>query len=105
MWNAKPSFAEGIRRACEAVRLKPPPTKLLGTRHRLMHVGELHPADMTLVDYWKELEALVLLLIVRMLDYEGFVYAAKFGASEILLKDYLEPAKSDGLVSAPDQGN
>lgn len=96
-WNAQPSFTEGIRRACDAVRLEPPPTKLLRTRHRLLHVGELKPPDMTLVDYWKELEALVLLLVVRMLDYEGFVYASKFGASQILLKDYLVSASaSDG---------
>lgn len=66
-------------------------------------VVELHPPDMTVVDYWKELEALVLLLIVRMLDYEGFVYAAKFGASQILLQDYLEPATSDGMVTTPNQ--
>lgn len=103
MWNAKPSFAEGIRRACETVRLKPPPTKLLGTRHRLLHAGELHPPDMTLVDYWKELDALVLLLIVRMLDYEGSVYVAKFGTSEVLLKEYLEPGGSDGLSSTSHQ--
>jgi hypothetical protein len=90
MWNVKPSFPEAIRRACQAVRLKPPPTKLLGTRHRLMHVGELHPSDMTLVEYLKDLESLVLLLIVRMLNYEGFIYLAKFGDREILLKDYLE---------------
>lgn len=92
MWNARPSFAEGIRRACKVVRLKPPTTKLLGTRHRLMHVGELHPPDMTLSDYWKELEALVLLLIARMLDHEDYVYAAKFGSSQIRLSDYLEPS-------------
>ena len=90
MWNKKSSFPESIRRVCQSVGLKPLDGKILSTRHQLLHTGDLHPPDMSLDEYWKELDALVLLLILRLLKYDGLVYAVKFGSHEILLKDYLE---------------
>jgi hypothetical protein len=89
-WNASPSFPKKINRICENLRLTKPPGKFLATRHQLLHVGELNPDKSTVVEYWKDLEWLVLSMILRLFDYEGQVYHCKFGPQPILLKDKLE---------------
>lgn len=78
-----------MARACEALQLPPIPGKLLGTRHLLLHVGKLEPPDGDVVGYWMELDALVLMLILRMLNYGGPFYHPRFGAEEVVLNEKL----------------
>ena len=94
-WNAKPSFVEGVRRACKAVGLRPPPGKLLSTRHPLLHVGELRPPGATSDEYWIELDAMVLKLILRLLKYDGLAYWHALGPHPVKLRDYLEADMGD----------
>jgi len=86
-FNARPSFAEGIKRACRDLCLKPPDGKFLRTRHPLMHVGNLHLPHMRVQSFWTQLDGLVLFLILRMLKYDGLAYAAHYGRHPIRLRD------------------
>jgi hypothetical protein len=88
-WNSGPSFAEGIRRACRSLRLPEPPGKLLVTRHKLLHEGELKPHDGDIEQYWLELDWLVLSIVLRLFDYDGPVYHHRFGASHTLLRNHM----------------
>ncbi len=88
-WNASPSFGEGVKRACVELRIPEPPGKLLRLRHKLLHVGELDPAGEELHAYWKELESLALMMILRLLSYEGQFFHSRFGSHPVTLKDKL----------------
>lgn len=88
-YNARPSFPKKVAKACETQQLPLIAGKLLGTRHLLLHVGKLEPPDGDVMGYWTELDALVLMLILRMLRYEGPFYHTKFGPNEVHLKDRL----------------
>lgn len=84
--DARPSFASGIQRVCRANRLQPPTGAFLGTRHKLLHEGELKPEDGNTIAYMKELDWLVARLMMRMLDYEGN-YFHNFNGGMRKLKD------------------
>jgi hypothetical protein len=88
MWNAIPSFPNKIRLACEALKIKPPNPALLKPRHKLLHLGEL---DVTgdPVEFWKEFECLVLLMVLTMLGYTGLFYHYKLGPSPKPIKEFL----------------
>ncbi len=76
-WNAKPSFPKKIARSCEQLGIPPMSGKKLGFRHVLIHEGEMHSKLETPEDrfqYFCELEALVLLLMCRLLQFEGQVF-------------------------------
>ena len=94
-WNVGPSFPESIRRACRALRLQEPSGKFLATRHKLLHECVLDPHDGGVVQYWLELDWLVLAMVLRMFDYEGLVYHHRFGANCVRLADQLTPANVD----------
>ncbi|MFH1110934.1 MAG: hypothetical protein V1790_17310, partial [Planctomycetota bacterium] len=79
-WNATPSFSKRICRVCDKLRIPQPPERLLATRHRLLHSGDLDPREGTIGEYWTELEWPVLVTILRLLGYEGKMYHHKLGA-------------------------
>lgn len=90
--DARPSFADGIQRACLANRLQPPTRAFLGTRHKLLHEGELNPKDGDTVAYMQELDWLVARLTMRMLGYEGN-YFHNFNGEMRKLTDEFLPLK------------
>lgn len=100
-YNARPPFPKKVARACAQQQLPPMAGKLLGTRHLLLHVGKLEPPDGDVIGYWMELDALVLMLILRMLRYEGQLYHPKYGADGIVLKDKLVVPDSNVSSAAP----
>ena len=88
-FNAKPSFPNKIRRACDRVGVRAPSGKEMGVRHVLLHLGELNAPGGDAVKYWLNLDALVLTLILRMWGYKGSVYHGAFGPNEVLMTDVL----------------
>jgi hypothetical protein len=76
-WNARPSFPKKIIRSCEKLGIPPIPGKKLGFRHVLIHEGEMHSdldSEEERVRYFFEIEMVVLLLLIRMLGFEGLIY-------------------------------
>ena len=94
-WNSGPSFSKGIRRACRALRLPEPSGKFLATRHKLLHECELDPHDGDVVQYWFDLDWLVLAMVLRLLNYEGLVYHHQLGAAAVSLGSLLTPIEAD----------
>lgn len=69
-WNSSPSFPKRIAAAYQEVRLEPPKGKMLTKRHLLVHLGD-PPADGSIFEYSLELECRVLMLLLRLLNYEN----------------------------------
>ena len=91
LWNAKPSFAKGIKRSCGLLGIPEPDSKLLAVRHKLLHLGELDPKDGDIRNYWIELDWLALSMVLRLFNYDGLVYHHKFGAQPVILADLISP--------------
>ena len=76
-WNKKPSFPKKITRSCEKLGIPPISGKKLSFRHLLIHEGEMD-ADLETpqetAEYFFEIQMIVLLLLVRMLGFEGHIY-------------------------------
>ena len=76
-WNVKPSFPKKIIRCCQKLGIPPISGTKLGFRHVLIHEGEMH-SDLENIEeraaYYVEIEAILLLLLVRMLGFDGFIY-------------------------------
>lgn len=90
-WNKTPSFPNAVRRACKLFNLPEPDPRLINTRHKLMHVGELTPGikGMTGWAYDVEVEAVVLMLLLKILGYNGVFYHAKYKSAPISLANPL----------------
>jgi hypothetical protein len=76
-WNAEPSFPEKVIRSCESLGIKSPSRSRLGFRHKLIHAGEFDKKLKTIekkAEYLFGIEAIVLMLLVRVLGFDGFVY-------------------------------
>jgi hypothetical protein len=76
-WNAEPSFPEKVIRSCESLGIKAPSRSKLGFRHKLIHAGEFDKKLKTIekkAEYLFGTEAIVLMLLVRMLGFEGYIY-------------------------------
>jgi hypothetical protein len=86
-WNARPALSEKIRLACVKLAVKPPEDKLIKPRNRLLHDWELK-LEQDLIDYWKELECLVLIMLLVMLGYDGTFYHLKLGSEARPLRDF-----------------
>jgi len=97
-WNARPPLPEKVRLACEKLAVKPPENKLIKPRNRLLHDWELE-LEQDLIDYWKELECLVLIMLLVMLGYDGTFYHLKLGSETRPLKDFQRSKETP-----PDQG-
>jgi hypothetical protein len=91
-WNRQPSFPQKISRACQKLAIHPMPLKRLGFRHVLIHQGEMHgdlDSDDERLRYFTELEGLALLLICRLLEFDGLVFLAVFGAQQKRVSEFL----------------
>lgn len=76
-WNAEPSFPEKVIRSCESLGIKAPSRSKLGFRHKLIHAGEFDTKLKTMEkkqEYLFGIESMVLLLLVRMLGFDGYIY-------------------------------
>lgn len=76
-WNTKPSFSKKILRSCEKMGIPAISGKKLGFRHVVIHDGEMHSDLKTSEDrvqYFLEVEMVVLLLLIRMLGFDGYIY-------------------------------
>jgi len=98
-WNAKPSFPKKIIRCCQKLGIPPISGKKFGFRHVLIHEGEMH-SDLENIEeraaYYFEIEAILLLLLVRMLSFDGFIYLQS-------IPPETAPKKvSEFLANAPD---
>jgi len=90
-WNENPSFPGGVERAAERLGLWPPEKGQLAKRHKLIHRGEYDASDgMSVYDYWKGVECLVVMMLLRTLGYLGPFYHVAFGSSPVELKDYMQ---------------
>jgi hypothetical protein len=81
-WNAAPSFPNQIVRACETLGIGVPARGQLKFRHKLIHVGEFDRSLKTqkqIVEYLESLEAVVELMMIRLLGFTGFVHVDKHG--------------------------
>lgn len=76
-WNAEPSFPDKVIRACDHLGIPPLSRTKLGFRHKLIHSGEMNKklknTDQKL-EYLFGIEAVVLMLMIRMLEFSGQVY-------------------------------
>jgi hypothetical protein len=90
-WNKTPSFPVAVKRACMLFSLPEPDKRLIATRHKLMHIGELQPGikGMTGWEYDVELESLVLVLLLKLLGYNGVFFHAKYQSAPMNLADGL----------------
>jgi len=73
-WNKAPSFPNKIKRACEKLGISPMSGKKLRFRHVVIHEGVIHSdlkSDEERFQYFCELEALALLIMCRMLGFDG----------------------------------
>lgn len=76
-WNAEPSFPEKVIRACEHLGIPPLSRTKLGFRHKLIHAGEMNKKLKTTdkkLEYLFGIEAVVLMIMVRMLGFSGQIY-------------------------------
>lgn len=76
-WNAEPSFPEKVIRSCDVLGIKAPSRSKLGFRHKLIHAGEFDKklkAVEKKAEYLFGIEAIVLMLLVRMLGFDGYIY-------------------------------
>lgn len=76
-WNAEPSFPDKVIRACDHLGILPLSRTKLGFRHKLIHSGEMNKKLKTTdqkIDYLFGIEAVVLMLMIRMLGFSGQVY-------------------------------
>lgn len=87
--NSRPSFASAIIKACRKLSLKEPSSEFLNKRHRLLHEGQLDPADEAMLAYCLELDCLVLLMILRLLGYDGPFQHRHYGFKSISLRDLM----------------
>ncbi len=82
-WNSGPSFPGAVERAAMRLALWPPAKAQIHKRHKLIHQGEYDAEDGTTpFEYWMHIEALVTMLLLRMLSYTGAFYAVSLGSGE-----------------------
>lgn len=87
-WNKKPSLAAKVKRVCSKLGLHEPIGKRIRFRNDLLHRGEFDSSLKSFEDqleYLHEVEAIVYLLIIRMLKFEGYIYLKALGFSEAIL--------------------
>ena len=102
-WDARPSFPNKVRRACSQMGIESPVGRQISPRHRLLHVGELETRDN--LQYWIDLEGLVVLLIVRMLGHQGLISLRRFGAEPIRVADVVIVEEGEAGNIAEEQAN
>lgn len=76
-WNAEPSFPAKVIRACDHLGIPPLSRTKLGFRHKLIHSGEMNKKLKTTdqkLEYLFGIEAVVLMMMIRMLGFSGHVY-------------------------------
>jgi hypothetical protein len=76
-WNAEPSFPDKVIRTCDHLGIPPLSRTRIGFRHKLIHSGEMNKKLNTTeqkLEYLFGIEAVVLLMMVRMLGFSGHIY-------------------------------
>jgi hypothetical protein len=101
-WNAEPSFPDKVTRACDHLQIPALSRRKLGFRHKLIHAGEMNkqlktPAERA--DYLFGVEAVVLLLMIRMLGFDGYIYLQTSPPDYKLVSTFLAEPKSDEKVA------
>jgi hypothetical protein len=84
-WNKRPSLAAKVKRICSKLGMHEPSGKRIRFRNGLLHRGEFDSSLKAFADqleYLHEVEAVVCLLLVRMLKFEGFIYLNALGYSD-----------------------
>ena len=77
--------------ACSALGLEEPASKLIKSRNPILHLGEVVVKYDNVFEYWRELDALMVLMLLRSLGYDGPLYHLKFGATTVQMRDLLKP--------------
>lgn len=91
-WNAEPSFPEKVIRSCESLGIKSPARSKIGVRHKLLHAGEFDKKLKTMdakIEYLFGIEGTVLMLLVRMLGFNGLVYLQSSGPDPKKVSEFL----------------
>jgi len=91
-WNAVPSFPEKVIRSCDSLGIQAPSRTKLGFRHKLIHAGELDKKLKTpekRIEYLFSIEAVVDLLMVRMLGFKGHIYLKSYGPNHLPVENVL----------------
>jgi hypothetical protein len=91
-WNAGPDLPVKVQQACKALDLEEPAKKLIKPRNPILHQGIMRVDYKNLGDYWTDLDALILLMILRLLGYDGVFYHHKFGPNPIPLRKLMKDA-------------
>jgi hypothetical protein len=76
-WNREPSFPNKVIRSCETLGIKGPARSKIGFRHKLIHAGEFDKKLKTMekkAEYLIETDAVVLMLLIRLLEFDGYIY-------------------------------
>lgn len=89
--NARPAFGKKVAMACEQLGVAAPQHEGNDPRHALLHEGELITSAGNL-EYWRDLDALIVQMLLRMLGYDGTFYHFKYGAQPVLLADVRKTA-------------
>ncbi len=108
-WNKRPSLAAKVKRVCSKLGLHEPKGKRIRFRNDLLHRGEFDSSLKRFEDqleYLDEVDAIVCLLLIRMLKFEGYVYHKALGVSQavtvaeaVALLNQPEPAAEGGKAN------
>jgi hypothetical protein len=91
LWNSGPSLMKRVQMACSALGLEEPASKMIKPRNPILHLGEVDVKYENVFEYWRELDALMVLMLLRSLGYDGRLYHLKFGATTVQMRDLLKP--------------
>jgi hypothetical protein len=84
--NARPPFGKKVAVACETLGVAAPRYEGNDPRHALLHEGELVTSAGNF-EYWRDLDSLMVQMLLRMVGYDGVFYHFKYGGGSVQLAD------------------
>lgn len=91
-WNSSPSFPNKVARVCDSLGISDAIRKKLNFRHKLIHLGEFDKklkSDEEKITYLQSLEAVVELMMIRMLGFTGLIHIDEAGSESKKVEDFL----------------
>lgn len=99
-WNSELSFPDKVARACDLLGVQALSRSQLGLRHKLIHTGELDKKLKSTdkkVEYLFGVESLVMMLLIRMLGFEGYIYLPSHPSRHKKVSEFLVPVSEQNV--------
>ncbi len=99
-WNSELSFPDKVARSCDLLGVQALSRSQLGLRHKLIHTGELDKKLKTTekkVEYLFGVESLVMMLLIRMLGFQGYIYLPSHPSMHKKVSEFLVPVSEQNL--------